>query len=83
MRAKIKDQQKGKQSNKQSLVRPNKVVTSGVVILSRGDVVWRRRRLLSCLLCEVLCVEKGFGFNYKIMIKVQDSPPSIMVTRNL
>jgi hypothetical protein len=49
--------------------------------LSRGDVVWGRRRLLSCLLCEVLCV--GKGFNHKIMIKVQESPPSIMVTRNL
>jgi len=32
---------------------------------------------------EVLCVGKGFGFNNKIMIKVQESPPSIMVTRNL
>ena len=38
---------------------------------------------LSCLLCEVLCVGKGFGFNYKIMINVQESLPSIMVTRNL
>jgi hypothetical protein len=24
-----------------------------------------------------------FGFNHKIMIKVQESPPSIMVTKNL
>ena len=53
--------------------------------MSRGrDVIWRRRRLLSCLLCEVCCVlGRFFGFNYKIMIKVQESPPSIMVTRNL
>jgi hypothetical protein len=29
------------------------------------------------------CVRKGFEFNYKIMINVQESPPSIMVTRNL
>jgi hypothetical protein len=60
IRAKIKDQQKGKQSNKQSLVQPDKVIPSGV---------W--------------CVRKVFGFNHKIMINVQESPPSIMVTRNL
>ena len=36
IRAKIKDQQKGKQSNKQSLVRPDKAFPSGVAILSRG-----------------------------------------------
>ena len=31
------------------------------------------------------CVGKGnrFRFNYKIMIKVQESSPSIIVTRNL
>jgi hypothetical protein len=34
-------------------------------LMSRGvrvqhDVVWRRWRLSSCLLCEVLCVRKGF-----------------------
>jgi len=46
MRAKIKDQQKGKQSNKQSLVRPDKVIPSGVAIMSRGDVVCQRRRLV-------------------------------------
>jgi hypothetical protein len=31
--------------------------------------------------CEVLCV--GKGFNHKIMIKIQESSPSIMVIRNL
>ena len=31
--------------------------------------------------CDVL--GRFFGFNHKIMIKVQESPPSIMVTRNL
>jgi hypothetical protein len=31
-----------------------------------------------------VCVGKSFfGFNHKIMIKVQESPPSIMVIRNL
>jgi hypothetical protein len=71
IRAKIKDQQK---ENNQCLVRPNMAFLSGVAILSRGrerrDVVWRRRRLLSCLLGEVLCVGKGLGFNHKIMINV-------------
>jgi hypothetical protein len=35
---------------------------------------------------KVLCCvgkRKGFGFNHKIMINVQESPPSIIVTRNL
>jgi hypothetical protein len=57
---------------------------------SRCDVVWRWRRLFSCLLCEVgvcvcvcVCVGKVFRFNHIIMINVQESPPSIMVTRNL
>ena len=51
------------------------------VAWSRRDVVWRQQRLLSCLLCEVcVCWE---GFNHTIMIKVQESSPSIMVTRNL
>jgi hypothetical protein len=31
--------------------------------------------------CDVL--GRFFGFNHKIMIKVQESPPNIMVTRNL
>jgi len=31
--------------------------------------------------CGVL--GRFFGFNHKIMIKVQESPPSIMVTKNL
>jgi hypothetical protein len=29
------------------------------------------------------CVRKAFGFNHKIMINVQESPPTIMITRNL
>jgi hypothetical protein len=35
---------------------------------------------------EKVCVcweGKYFGFNHKIMIKVQESPPNIMVTKNL
>jgi hypothetical protein len=33
---------------------------------------------------EVCCWEgKGFEFNHKVMIKVQELPPSIMVTMNL
>jgi hypothetical protein len=40
------------------------------------DVIWRWRRLLSCLLMrDVVC--------WKIMINFLESPPSIMVTRNL
>jgi hypothetical protein len=31
----------------------------------------------------VVCWEGSFRFNHKIMIKVQESSPSIMVTRNL
>jgi ABC-type lipoprotein export system ATPase subunit len=59
--AKIKDQPKSKQLNKQSLVRPDKVVPSGVTILSRGA----RRRLAMAEAHivppdEVLCVENGF-----------------------
>jgi hypothetical protein len=30
-----------------------------------------------------VCVGKVFRFNHIIMINVQESPPSIMVTRNL
>jgi hypothetical protein len=57
MQAKIKQTKtNNKQSNKQSLVQPDKVFPSGVAILSRGD----GGGSLSCLLCEVLCVEKGF-----------------------
>jgi hypothetical protein len=35
--------------------------------------------------CQKIVVEKrnGFGFNHKIIIKVQESQPSIMITRNL
>jgi hypothetical protein len=29
------------------------------------------------------CVGNGFGFNHKIMINIQESSPSIMVTRKL
>ena len=35
----------------------------------------------SCVRCGVL--GRVFGFNHKIMIIVQESPPSIMVARNL
>ena len=39
-------------------------------------------------LCRASCVRRGvlgmfFGFNHKIMIKVKESPPNIMITRNL
>jgi hypothetical protein len=33
--------------------------------------------------CGYCWEEKCFRFNHKIMMKVQESPPSIMVTRNL
>jgi hypothetical protein len=49
------------------------------------DIVWRRWRLSNVppgVRC-VVCWEGFFGFNHKIMIKVQESPPSIMVTKNL
>jgi hypothetical protein len=36
--------------------------------------------LASCVRC---CIGKVFGFNHKIMINIQESSPSIMVTRNL
>jgi hypothetical protein len=42
----------------------------------------RRQRLLSCLMMRY-CVGKVFGFNHKIMLNVQESPPSITITRNL
>jgi len=41
----------------------------------------RQWRLLSCLLMR--CVWKVFGFNHKIMINVQKSPPSIMVVAHM
>jgi len=47
--------------------------------MSSGD----DKGFLSCLLGEVLCVGKGFGFNHKIMINVQELSPSIKVTRNI
>jgi hypothetical protein len=49
---------------------------------SRRDVVWRRRRL-SVVPPIVRCGVFGrfFGFNHKIIIKVQESLPSIMVIR--
>jgi len=39
----------------------------------------------SCCASYVRCCVLGrvFGFNHKIMINVQESPPNIMVTRNL
>jgi len=72
MQAKIKDQQKGKQSNKQSLVRPNKVS----LVESPSCHGAARRRLATVeALCRaswwgVLCIGKSFGFNHKIMINV-------------
>jgi len=62
IQAKIKQTKTNhKQSNKQSLVQPDKVVPSGVTILSRGA----RRRLATAEAHivppdEVLCVGKGF-----------------------
>jgi len=75
MRAKIKDQQKGKQSNKQSLVRPDKVIPSGVAIMSVGAQGPRRRLAMAEALCRVSCVRccvlgRVFRFNHKIMINV-------------
>ena len=36
---------------------------------------------LKCLLRGVIGKWKSFGFNHKIMIKIQELPPNIMVTR--
>jgi hypothetical protein len=47
--------------------------------MSSGDDGGFRRA--SCVRCCVL--GRVFVFNHKIMIKVQESPPSTMVTRNL
>jgi hypothetical protein len=51
-------------------------------LMSRGDI-----RLLTTFWClqRKYIVGKGneFGFNHKIMIKIKESPPNIMVTRNL
>jgi hypothetical protein len=33
--------------------------------------------------CDCCREEKGFRFNHKIMMKVQELPPSIMITRNI
>ena len=47
--------------------------------LSRGR---RRAGELLCLLRGIVVgKKKSFGFNHKIMIKIQKSPPSIKVTR--
>jgi hypothetical protein len=46
--------------------------------VSRGDVEWLTLR---CLLRGGVGKGKGFGFNHKILIKVQESSSSIMVTR--
>jgi len=48
------------------------------MFVSRGDV---ERLTLRCLLRGGIGKGKGFGFNHKIMIKVQESSPNIMVTR--
>jgi hypothetical protein len=77
-----KPKQIGKQSNKQNLVQLDKVFPSGVVILSR--VRCRAGALKVCLLRGfVVWKGNGYRFNYKITIKVQESPSTIMVTRNL
>jgi len=61
MQAKIKDQQKGKQSNKQSLVRPNKVSLAESPSYCGGrDVIWWWRRLVSCLLMRGVVCWEGF-----------------------
>ena len=46
--------------------------------MSRGDV---ELLTLRCLLRGGVGKGKGFGFNHKILIKVQESSSSIMVTR--
>jgi hypothetical protein len=48
----------------------------------RRDVVSDDEALCHASLMRC-CVGKVFGFNHKIMINVQESLPSIMVTRNL
>ena len=58
---------------------------NGVAILSRGALSSGATQGFIVPLEEVCVIRKGneFGFNHKIMIKVQESPPSIIVTRNL
>jgi hypothetical protein len=60
------------------------------IIPVAGSSVAPQRRLATtkafCCASSARCVcvlERVFGFNHKIMINVQESPPSIMVTRNL
>ena len=53
-----------------------------IVAGSRRNIIWRQRRLWSCFLIRC-CVGNVFRFNHKIVINVQESPPSIMVIRNL
>jgi hypothetical protein len=61
------------------------VFPNGVAILSRGALTSGATQGFIVPLEEVYVISKGneFGFNHKIMIKVQESSPSIMVTRNL
>jgi len=48
------------------------------------DIVWQRWRLFVVPPSVRCCVlVRFFGFNHKIMINIQESLPSIMVTRNL
>jgi hypothetical protein len=61
------------------------VVPNEVVILSRGACHCLATAEAPVVPPGVKCDVLGrfFGFNHKIMIKVQESPPNIMVTRNL
>jgi hypothetical protein len=54
-----------------------------ITVAGSRRVVRQRRSLLSCLLMRCGVLGRVFEFNHKIMINVQESPPSIMVTRNL
>jgi hypothetical protein len=53
------------------------IVSYDNIWLSRGEVEWCAFHLLRGIVMKW----KGYEFNHKIMIKVQESPPNIMVTR--
>ena len=66
----------------------NQVFMSLLILTSSVDIVigvrHRGDNELFVPLDEVCCWEgKGFEFNHKVMVKIQELPPTIMVTTNL
>jgi hypothetical protein len=66
----------------------NQVFMSLSILTSSVDIVIGARHRgdneLFVPLDEVCCWEgKGFEFNHKVMVKIQELPPTIMVTTNL